>query len=166
MTSLAVERDILLACLNAQRQHIMSILEGLDETDLHRATLSSGWTCLGLVQHLTLDVERFWFGCVVANEPAAHAAMIDHAWKVDAGASSITILEAYRTACEQSNATIAATALDAAPAWWPTELFGDFRMDSLREIMLHVITETATHAGHLDIVRELIDGRQWLVLTA
>jgi hypothetical protein len=37
-------------------------------------------------------------------------------------------------------------------------------MDSLRTIMLHVITETACHAGHLDAARELIDGRTWLVL--
>jgi len=38
-------------------------------------------------------------------------------------------------------------------------------MDDLREILLHVITETACHAGHLDAARELIDGKQWLVLT-
>ena len=37
-------------------------------------------------------------------------------------------------------------------------------MDNLREVVLHVITETATHAGHLDAVRELIDGRTWMVL--
>jgi hypothetical protein len=39
------------------------------------------------------------------------------------------------------------------------------RLDNLREILLHVIAETATHAGHLDAARELIDGRQWIVLT-
>ena len=38
-------------------------------------------------------------------------------------------------------------------------------MNSLREIILHTMTETACHTGHLDVVRELIDGRQWLVLT-
>jgi len=54
---------------------------------------------------------------------------------------------------------------DAAPALWPEELFGDWRLDNLREVILHVLTETAVHAGHLDAVRELIDGRTWLVLT-
>jgi hypothetical protein len=39
------------------------------------------------------------------------------------------------------------------------------RLDDLREILLHVIAETACHAGHLDTARELIDGRQWMVLT-
>jgi hypothetical protein len=55
--------------------------------------------------------------------------------------------------------------LDAAPAWWPPELFGDWRFDTLREITMHVMTETACHTGHPDAARELIEGRQWLVLT-
>jgi len=38
-------------------------------------------------------------------------------------------------------------------------------LDSVREILLHVITETAAHSGHLDAARELIDGKQHLVLT-
>ena len=53
----------------------------------------------------------------------------------------------------------------AAPSRWPEDLFGGWRLHSVREIILHVMTETAGHAGHLDAVRELIDGRQWLVLT-
>jgi hypothetical protein len=44
-------------------------------------------------------------------------------------------------------------------------LFGDWRLDNLGDVLMHVIGETATHAGHLDAARELIDGRQWLVLT-
>jgi hypothetical protein len=66
---------------------------------------------------------------------------------------------------ERSNAIIEATPLDAPPAWWPAELFESWRLDSLREIMLHMIAEVACHAGHLDAVRELIDGNQWLMLT-
>ncbi len=75
------------------------------------------------------------------------------------------VLDLYRREIERANAIISATALDAAPLWWPEDLFGSFRLDSLREILLHVITETACHAGHLDAVRELIDLRQWAVLT-
>jgi hypothetical protein len=70
----------------------------------------------------------------------------------------------YRSEIDRADAVIHHTALDAPPAWWPAGLFGDYRLDDLAEVMLHVITETATHAGHLDAVRELIDGRQWLVL--
>jgi len=50
-----------------------------------------------------------------------------------------------------------------ACAWWP-DFFGDWRLNNHRDILFHVMTETACHAGHLDAVRELIDGRQWLVL--
>lgn len=62
------------------------------------------------------------------------------------------------------DAIIAATSMDAAPAWWPEGLFGEWRLETLREIVLHVVTETATHTGHLDAARELIDGRTWLIL--
>jgi hypothetical protein len=71
----------------------------------------------------------------------------------------------YQRQIELANAVIAATALDAAPAYWPEELWPNWRLHDLREVMLHVITETAVHAGHLDAARELIDGRRWLVLT-
>ena len=53
--------------------------------------------------------------------------------------------------------------LDAEPVWW-FEDGGDAPYSSLREVLLHVIVETAAHAGHLDICRELVDGRQRLVL--
>ena len=64
-----------------------------------------------------------------------------------------------------ADAVIRATPLDTPPAWWPADLFGTFRLLDLREVLLHVITETACHAGHLDVARELIDGRTWLILT-
>jgi hypothetical protein len=55
--------------------------------------------------------------------------------------------------------------LDAALAWWPSDLLGDFRLDYVRQVVLHVMTETATHAGLLDAVLELIDGKLWVVLS-
>jgi Protein of unknown function (DUF664) len=47
------ERDVLLATLAAQRAHVLSTLDGLSDEALRRAVLPSGWTCLGLVRHLT-----------------------------------------------------------------------------------------------------------------
>lgn len=158
----------LLAYLDAQRAHVLGSLEGLEDDVLRRAMLPSGWSCLGLVQHLALDVERFWFRAIVAGEPVAidELATTADPWLVSADTSAASILETYRRESELANTIIASTSLDAPPAWWPADLFGDFRLDTLRQVVLHVMTETATHAGHLDIVRELIDGRQWLVLTA
>lgn len=89
----------------------------------------------------------------------------DNAWHVPTELTAAAVLDGYRREMERADAIIVATSLDSAPAWWPEDLFGSWRLDDLREIVLHVIAETACHAGHLDAARELIDGRQWIVLT-
>ena len=169
MTGVTVgaETATILHYVRSQRAHILGILEGLDEAALRRPVLPSGWSCLGLVQHLALDVERFWFGAVVAGdqEVIAGLADIDNAWIVAPEATPAAIFARYRPEAARTDAIIAATAPDAPPAWWPGDLFGDFRLDTVRQIICHTLTETACHTGHLDAVRELIDGRQWLVLT-
>ena len=167
MTSSTVgtEPTMLLRYLNAQREHILGILDGLDEVTLRRQVLPSGWSSLGLVRHLALDVERFWFRAVVAADQTAIDDLPDNAWHVEASMPASAVIDLYRQEIERANAIIAATPLDTPPGWWPEGLFGDWRVENLRQIILHVMTETATHAGHLDIVREQIDGRQWLVLT-
>jgi uncharacterized damage-inducible protein DinB len=161
------EREVLLARLEAQRRHILEDLEGLSEEALRRAVLPSGWTCLGLVGHLTNDVERFWFRCVVggAKETIEATMSVGNAWNVDPEVRAADVLAAYQDEIARANAVIASCSLNASPLWWPEDLFGSWRLDSVREVLLHVIVETATHAGQLDAVRELIDGRQWVVLT-
>jgi hypothetical protein len=162
--SVTKESRALLSSLAAQRTHVLGILEGLSEEDLRRPLLPSQWTCAGLVHHLAIDVERFWFRAVVAGEPMPDDEP-DNAWLVPADLTAAAVLDTYRREIERADAIIAATSLDSAPAWWPEDLFGSWRLGDLREIVLHVIVETATHAGHLDAARELIDGRQWIVLT-
>ncbi len=156
----AVETARLLSYLNAQRDHVLGILQGLGEQQLRRPLLPSGWTCLGLVQHLTLDIERFWFRGVVAGELVDDA---NESWTVPPNVPAEAVFAAYRDEIDRANTIIAATRLDAAPAWWPADLFGEWRLDDLRDVLLHVITETACHAGHLDAARALLDGRNWLV---
>jgi uncharacterized damage-inducible protein DinB len=147
-----------------QREHVLGILEGLPDEALRQPVLPSGWSCLGLVHHLTYDVEQFWFRNVMAGEPQETAPLMPNAWQVSAEMTASEVLEAYRREVARADEIIAVTPLEAAPAWWP-DFFGDFRLRDLREVILHVITETACHAGHLDAARELIDGRTWLVLT-
>lgn len=163
-TSASVGPSVLLSYLNAQRAHVLGILEGLDAEALRQPVLPSGWSCLGLVQHLALDIERFWFRAVMAGEKV-HLETGDGAWRVPDDQSPAAVLALYRDEIDRANAVITATPLHAGPAWWPEELFGDWRIDDLEDVLLHVIVETACHAGHLDAVRELIDGRTWLVLT-
>jgi hypothetical protein len=157
------ERTALLRQLRAQREHVLGAVDGLSDADLRRPVLPSGWTCLGLLQHLALDVERFWFRSVVAGEQV-ELPEGDEGWRVGPDVAAETILELYRDETRRADEIVEASPLDAAPAWWP-DFFGDLPPRDLRRTILHVLVETATHAGHLDAVRELIDGRTWLVLT-
>jgi hypothetical protein len=163
----AEERTALLSSLDEQRNHVLGILEGLSEGDLRRSLVPSGWSPAGLVQHLALDVEQFWFRAVMAGERDVIDGLPteDDAWEeVAPDVPAASVFDLYRREIDRANAVIAVMPLNAAPAWWP-DFFGDWRLHELRGILLHVITETACHAGHLDITRELIDGKQWMDLT-
>ncbi len=161
------ETSALLASLTIQRNHVLGILEGLADDQLRRPVLPSGWSCLGMVQHLTISDERFWFRGIVGGDSACVSASADEAkaeaiWQVAPDAPAAAVLEAYRQEIELADAVIAATPLDQPPAIWPAEIWPDWRLPNLRAVILHVITETACHAGHLEAARELIDGHQWM----
>ena len=158
------EREALLAALHDQREHVLRAVTGLSEAALRQPVLPSGWTCLGLVQHLALDVERFWFRAVVAGE-AVELCSGDEAWRVDATTPATAVLHAYREESRRADAIVRCSDLGAQPAWWPVEVFADLPVRDLRQTVLAVLVETACHAGHLDAVRELLDGHQHLVLT-
>ncbi|MFG2561268.1 DUF664 domain-containing protein [Streptomyces sp. NPDC048496] len=157
----------LLAFLNGQRRHVLGILDGLDADALNKPVLPSGWSCLGLVQHLALDVERFWFRAVFVGDENVIDTLNDmeDAWQVASDTPAADILHQYRTETELADAVVTAATADAPLAWWPHHLFGEPHLHTLRDVLLHAITETACHAGHLDAARELIDGRRWMVLT-
>ncbi|HEY5025146.1 MAG TPA: DinB family protein [Acidimicrobiales bacterium] len=158
------ETQGLLDCLDNQRAHVLGILEGLTDGELRQSMLPSGWAILGLVQHLALDVERFWFREVVAGEilPEPDNAS-GSAWELSPTTRAESVLDSYRQEIKRANVIVASTPLNAEPKMWP-DFFGDWRLGDLRAVLLHVIAETACHAGHLDAARELIDGRTWLKL--
>lgn len=168
MSTSSPEHELFLQCLGSQRAHLLSGLDGLDDAALRTATLPSGWTPLGLVSHLTHDVELFWFDGAVAADPDRIAQIETgerDAWRPDPDIRAERILADYREATARADEVVRRTPLDAPLAWWPAVIFGDdWRLDDLREVLLHVIVETAAHAGQLDAARELVDGRQWLVL--
>lgn len=150
----------LLGCLEAQRAHVLGILDDLSDEDLRRPLLPSGWSCLSVIRHLALDVEQFWFRMVMSGElpiPTDDSS----AWDVPAGED---VIGCYRAEVAAANAVITSMSVEDPPLAWP-DFFGTFRLPDLRAVLLHVIAETACHAGHLDAARELIDRRQWLVLT-
>jgi uncharacterized damage-inducible protein DinB len=163
---MANEIDVLLRYLDSQREHVLGALEGLSDEQLRRAVLPSGWTCLGMLKHLALSDEHYWFRCVVGGEPLDFFPEGPNAdWQVAPDESAESIFDLYRSEIEAANVVIAATPIDMAPRQ-PDPAWQAWGMDfpSLRIVMLHMIAETACHAGHLDAVREVIDGKQWVVL--
>lgn len=160
------ERETLLAHLDAQRRHVLGIIDGLDEAQLRLPVLPSGWHCLGMLKHLTLSDERYWFRCVLGGESTDYFPQGPGAdWQVAPEESSEAILAAYRAEIAAADVILAGLNLDDPPRWADPDWaqWGAVFPD-VRSVLLHVITETAVHAGHLDAVRELIDSRQWIVL--
>jgi uncharacterized damage-inducible protein DinB len=154
----------LLDTLNAEREHVLGIIDGLADENLRRPVLPSGWTILGLVNHLALDDEMFWFRAVMTGQQDVIDGLGGDAWQVGPDVPAASVLDRYRRETELASAIITTADLDASPAWWPADTFGDWRLHTNHQVLLHVITETAVHAGHLDAARELIDHRQWIVL--
>jgi hypothetical protein len=156
------EKRAMLHFLEYQRASVLSIVEGLDEEAWHRPVVPSGWTPAGLVEHLG-DAERHWFQQVVTGSDAdlpwdegRPAYDPEAAFICDRPAADV--IAYYREQCKRSDAVLAVTPLSAPPRG----RHGDPDMDepvSVRWVVLHMIEETACHAGHLDIARELLDGR-------
>jgi uncharacterized damage-inducible protein DinB len=160
------EAEVLLGRLDAQRRHVLGILEGLSDEQLRRPVLPSGWHCLGLLKHLALSDEHYWFRCVVEGEPLDYFPEGPNGdWQVEPDEPAETVIELYRDEISRANEILSVTSLDAAPKR-PDPEWAKWGMEypDVRSVVMHVITETAVHAGHLDVVRELIDGRQWVVL--
>jgi uncharacterized damage-inducible protein DinB len=155
-----VEKATLRMFLEAQRASVLAILEGLDERSLTTAVLPSGWTPLGLVEHLG-HAERHWFQEIATGTSAPLPWPEDGAAPLTTPRSPADVLAFYRDQCAQSDAVLADLPLSAPPQGRHPHPLGA-EITDLRRIVLHMIEETARHAGHLDVVRELLDGRTGL----
>jgi Protein of unknown function (DUF664) len=153
---------VLLDFLAAQRQAVLAIVEGLDEESWHRSIVPSGWTPAGLLEHLC-GAEWHWFQGVVLNTPVElpddeDVTPYDPMAAFVTNMPSADVIAMYRETCAGSDAVLAVTPLSAVPRG----VHGDPDNDqppTVRWVVLHMIEETARHAGHLDIARELLDGK-------
>jgi uncharacterized damage-inducible protein DinB len=148
------EKESLHVSLDRHRDAVLWKLEGLDDGDLRRAMTPSGTNLLGLVKHLAA-VEYGWF-CETfgrATEPLPFDEDDENAdLRVGPEETTQDVLAFYGRARAAADQVIAELDLeDTGTAW-----FGE--TVSLRWVLIHMIEETARHAGHVDIVRELIDG--------
>jgi Protein of unknown function (DUF664) len=156
------ERRALVYFLQYQRDSVLAILDGLDEAAWQKPVVPSGWTPAGLVQHLG-DAERHWFQQVVTGSDPGLAwdegrpAYVPGAAFL-CGRPAAEVVAYYRDQIGRSDAVLAVTPLSAAPRGQHGDP-DEAEPPSVRWIVLHMIEETACHAGHLDIARELLDGR-------
>jgi hypothetical protein len=159
-------KDDLKTYLQGGRQAVVWKMEGLSEYDIRRPLVPTGTNLLGLVKHLA-SVEFGYFGETFgrpSEEPlpwSADDAEPNADMWATADESRQEIVDLYHRAWAHADATIDALPLDAVGhvRWWPPE----YREVSLHQILVHMIAETQRHAGHADIVRELIDGRTGLM---
>jgi uncharacterized damage-inducible protein DinB len=145
--------------LRAAREAVLWKLDGLSEQEIRRPLTPTGTNLLGLVKHLS-TVELLYFGYVFGRhftEPvpwfSQDAPPNTDLWAT-AEESRAYILGVHERACAHADATIDALDLDTPGEveWWAD------RETTLHRVLVHVIAETHRHAGHADIVRELIDG--------
>ncbi|CCH34575.1 DinB family protein [Actinosynnema sp. NPDC047251] len=148
--------------LKQAREAIVWKLDGLSEYDIRRPLTPTGTNLLGLVKHLA-SVESGYLGNVFGRPfPEDVPALRDDAeqnadmWAT-ADESRADVIAFYRRVWTHSDATVESLDTDATGKvpWWPEER----RTVTLDQIMIHMIAETNRHAGHADIVRELVDGQ-------
>jgi len=147
--------------LKAAREALLWKLDGLSEFDIRRPMVPTGTNLLGLVKHVA-SVAAGYFGETFGRpfEEALPWYEEDAEPNADMWAtteeSRDQIVGLYNRAWAHSDATIEALPLDAIGhvPWWPPE----HREVTLHTVLVHMIAETDRHAGHADIVRELIDG--------
>ena len=154
------EAELLEQYLDVQRAAMLAKTEGLDREQLARAHPPSALTLGGLLQHLTL-AEEDWMEIHFLGhpdrEPFASADWDrdpDWQFRVPDAMRPEQLRERYRAACERSRSAVRqASGLDQMSA---KPVRGAHF--SLRWVLLHLIEETARHAGHADLLREAVDG--------
>jgi hypothetical protein len=155
------DKDDLHHYLQVAREALLWKLEGLSEYEVRRPMVPTGTNLLGIVKHVA-SVEAGYLGDCFGRPFPEHFPWFDDDAEPNADLwatpeeSRASIVELYRRVWTHSDATIEALPLDALGhvPWWAPE----HREVTLHLVLVHVVAETQRHAGHADIVRELVDG--------
>ena len=142
------EQETLLALLQYQRDSLVRKVADVDQEAARRPIVQSGTSLLWLIKHVTY-AETVWIVDRFAGEDVV--AMDDAVRPTDTLTSAV---DAYRATWARVDSIVSATStLDE-----PCRGLGDGPPVNLRWVLMHLLEETARHAGHADIIRELIDG--------
>jgi uncharacterized damage-inducible protein DinB len=148
------EKESLKVALDRHRDAVLWKLEGLDDEQLRRPMTPSGTNLLGLVKHLAA-VEYGWF-CGTFGRPVEPLPFDeddpDADLRIRPDETTADVLAFYGRARAAADRAIGEVGLEETGTAW----FGD--PVSMRWVLIHMVEETARHAGHADIVRELLDG--------
>ena len=159
------DSSLLLGFLQGQRDAVLKIVAELPEEAWQAPVLPSGWTVAGMLWHLG-GVEHHWLQDVVTGVPQEPSDEEEEG-EYDPSAAftcelpAAEIVASYREECQRSDAVLAVTPLSAAPRGLEFHPDPEYtaQITSVGWVVLHVIEETAVHSGHLEIVRELLDGK-------
>ena len=149
------EKESLRVALDRQRDVVRWKVEGVSEEDLRRPMVPSGTSLIGLVKHLA-SVEYGWF-CSTFGRPSEELPFDDDDPDADLrptpDETGDQIKAFYDRPCAAADDVIDELDLeDTGTSWHGTTV-------TMRWVLIHMIEETARHAGHLDIIRELLDGQ-------
>ena len=150
------EKDTLHGFLQFLRETVIQKCEGLSDTQITSAPTVSSMNLLGMLKHLTI-VERYWFQGVFLDADVDlpwSEEDPDGDWRTHDTDTAESAIADYSAECAISDQILRDHELGELAAWATSE---DERR-SLRWILVHMIEETARHAGHADILREAIDG--------
>lgn len=150
------EKEVLGGFLDHYRRTLLDICEGLSEEQVRRSMVQSGTSLLGVIKHLAY-VERGWFQETIAGEKVDYPFDFendpDAEFRVEPDETAESIFELYRAECARSREILESVSLDDLAKG--EDRSADY---NVRWIVVHMIEETARHAGHADILREQIDG--------
>ncbi|WP_093803188.1 DinB family protein [Streptomyces sp. Wb2n-11] len=145
------EKESLRAALDRHRDAVLWKLDGLDDEQLRRPMTPSGTSLLGLVKHLA-SVEYGWFCTTFGRESEPMWFEPQDDMTVTDDESTADIVEFYGRARAAADRAAAELGLDTRGRSWSGSTV------SMRWVLIHMLEDTARHAGHMDIMRELIDG--------
>jgi len=143
------EKETLLAFLGYLRASIDAKLDGVSEDDARRRLVSSDTTLLGLVKHLAF-VEVYWAQRRFAGSDVV---LRGDGFELEPDDTVKSVRHEYAVAGRQTDEIVT-----ACPDLERTLALGRHGL-TLRWMLVHLVEETARHAGHVDILRELVDGR-------
>lgn len=154
------ERADLLETLAKHRGFLRQTVDGMSDEQIRLRSTVSELTLGGILKHVTA-MEETWrtfieVGAAAFADASPEGYMAQ--WRVDPGETAESLLAAHAKAAARTDAVVASADLDAEHALPSAPWFPPGATWSARRVALHLIAETAQHAGHADVIREAIDG--------